>query len=239
MPGVATGIGSMPGTDPMEAARIVVGELPDFPHLAELPARGPGADITRPDGRPARGHPRRGHAARLADRRATRPRPAPGQVDAGVGPGCHGGSPRLLRGTAQATGLRPLDAGRHARAAALAERRARRPGPGRGSRRLAGRRGRELTSRRWPSACRGRRWRCSSTSRRCPRCGRRGADAVRPSRSARSRRKRCASRLHEVLSAVNAGHQVVHCCARDVPFGIIACGRGGRDVDRPQPAPAG
>lgn len=36
----------MPGTDPMEAARIVAGELPDFPHLAELPARGPGADIT-------------------------------------------------------------------------------------------------------------------------------------------------------------------------------------------------
>ena len=46
MPGVATGIGSMPGTDPMEAARIVAGELPDFPFLAELPARGPGADMT-------------------------------------------------------------------------------------------------------------------------------------------------------------------------------------------------
>jgi len=30
----------------MEAARIVAGELPDFPHLAELPGRGPGADIT-------------------------------------------------------------------------------------------------------------------------------------------------------------------------------------------------
>src|SRR5215471_6373257 len=36
----------MPGTDPMEAARIIVGELPDFPHLAELPERGPGADLT-------------------------------------------------------------------------------------------------------------------------------------------------------------------------------------------------
>jgi methionine synthase II (cobalamin-independent) len=45
-PGTATGIGSMPGGDPMEAARIVAGELPDLPHLAELPARGPGADIT-------------------------------------------------------------------------------------------------------------------------------------------------------------------------------------------------
>jgi Cobalamin-independent synthase, Catalytic domain len=30
----------------MEAARIVAGELPDLPFLAELPGRGPGADIT-------------------------------------------------------------------------------------------------------------------------------------------------------------------------------------------------
>ena len=44
-PGTATGIGSLPGTDPMEAARTVIDELPDFPHLAELPARGPGADM--------------------------------------------------------------------------------------------------------------------------------------------------------------------------------------------------
>lgn len=44
-PGTATGIGSMPGADPMEAARTVAGELPDFPHLAELPGRGPGADM--------------------------------------------------------------------------------------------------------------------------------------------------------------------------------------------------
>ena len=42
---MATGIGSLPGTDPMAAARTVVTELPDFPHLAELPARGPGADM--------------------------------------------------------------------------------------------------------------------------------------------------------------------------------------------------
>ena len=46
VPGTATGIGSMPGTDPMEAARIIAGELPDLPHLAELPGRGPGADLT-------------------------------------------------------------------------------------------------------------------------------------------------------------------------------------------------
>jgi methionine synthase II (cobalamin-independent) len=36
----------MPGTDPREAAAVIAGELPDFPHLAELPARGPGADVT-------------------------------------------------------------------------------------------------------------------------------------------------------------------------------------------------
>ena len=40
----ATGIGSMPGTDSAESARIVAGEL-DIPHLVELPARGPGGDM--------------------------------------------------------------------------------------------------------------------------------------------------------------------------------------------------
>lgn len=44
-PGAATAIGSMPGTDPIEAATVVVGELPDLPHLPELPGRGLGADI--------------------------------------------------------------------------------------------------------------------------------------------------------------------------------------------------
>jgi methionine synthase II (cobalamin-independent) len=39
-----TGMGSMPGTDSAEAARIVAGEL-DIPHLVELPARGPGGDM--------------------------------------------------------------------------------------------------------------------------------------------------------------------------------------------------
>jgi len=43
--GAATGIGSLPGTDIAEAQRIVFGELPGLPHLAELPARGPGADM--------------------------------------------------------------------------------------------------------------------------------------------------------------------------------------------------
>ena len=35
----------MPGTNPTEAMRVVAGELPDFPHLPELPDRGPGADL--------------------------------------------------------------------------------------------------------------------------------------------------------------------------------------------------
>ena len=43
--GAASGIGSLPGTDIAEAQRLVLGELPDFPHLAELPDRGPGADL--------------------------------------------------------------------------------------------------------------------------------------------------------------------------------------------------
>lgn len=45
-PGTATGVGAMPGTDPAEAARVVLGELPGLPFLPELPARGPIADLT-------------------------------------------------------------------------------------------------------------------------------------------------------------------------------------------------
>ncbi len=36
----------MPGTDPAEAMRTIAGELPEFPHIPELPDRGPGADLT-------------------------------------------------------------------------------------------------------------------------------------------------------------------------------------------------
>jgi hypothetical protein len=43
--GSATGVGSLPGIDIAEAQRTVFGELPDLPHLAELPDRGPGADL--------------------------------------------------------------------------------------------------------------------------------------------------------------------------------------------------
>lgn len=40
----ATGIGSLPGTEIRESVALVVGELP-WPHLPELPARGPGSDL--------------------------------------------------------------------------------------------------------------------------------------------------------------------------------------------------
>ncbi|HCA86029.1 MAG TPA: methionine synthase [Streptomyces sp.] len=45
-PAAAAGVGSMPGGDARETAKTVTGSLEGFPHLAELPARGPGADMT-------------------------------------------------------------------------------------------------------------------------------------------------------------------------------------------------
>lgn len=41
----ATGVGSMPGTDPAEAVRMVLGLLPGLPFLPELPARGQHGDL--------------------------------------------------------------------------------------------------------------------------------------------------------------------------------------------------
>lgn len=43
--GIATGVGSWPGTDPREAAATIVGELPELAHLPELPGRGAGSDM--------------------------------------------------------------------------------------------------------------------------------------------------------------------------------------------------
>lgn len=42
--GSASGVGSLPGTDIGEAVKLVFGEL-GVPHIPELPARGPGADL--------------------------------------------------------------------------------------------------------------------------------------------------------------------------------------------------
>src|SRR5690349_12471685 len=41
----ATGVGSLPGSSPAEAAAMVAGELPALPHIVELPDRGVGADM--------------------------------------------------------------------------------------------------------------------------------------------------------------------------------------------------
>ncbi len=41
----ATGVGSWPGSSPRRAAEVIVGELHQLPYLAELPARGVGADM--------------------------------------------------------------------------------------------------------------------------------------------------------------------------------------------------
>ncbi|MEV7593891.1 methionine synthase [Streptomyces sp. NPDC089922] len=41
----ATGVGSLPGGDAREAAKTATGSFEDFPYLPELPARGPGADM--------------------------------------------------------------------------------------------------------------------------------------------------------------------------------------------------
>jgi methionine synthase II (cobalamin-independent) len=43
--GAATGVGSLPGTDVIDATKLVFGELPDLAHLPELPDRGPGAEM--------------------------------------------------------------------------------------------------------------------------------------------------------------------------------------------------
>ena len=105
----------MPGTNPAEAMRVIAGELPDFPHLPELPGPRAGCRPHRPDRRPADRHPGRGHPARLAAGRAARPRPGPGQVHALLRPGRHGGG----RSTASAGRSRSSCAGPWTLAATL------------------------------------------------------------------------------------------------------------------------
>ena len=41
----ATGVGSVPGTDLAESLKVVLGTLPDLPHLPEQPARGAAAAL--------------------------------------------------------------------------------------------------------------------------------------------------------------------------------------------------
>ncbi|UQX89925.1 methionine synthase [Jatrophihabitans telluris] len=44
-PGVSTGLGSLPGSDVVEAVSFVLDTVPEFAYLPELPARGLGADM--------------------------------------------------------------------------------------------------------------------------------------------------------------------------------------------------
>ena len=63
----------MPGTDPAEAMRVIAGELAGFPHLAELPDRGPGADLIGRTAALLVDIAGRGDAARLAAGRTAGP----------------------------------------------------------------------------------------------------------------------------------------------------------------------
>ena len=102
----------MPGGNPLETARLMFDEVPDLPFLAELPGRGPGADMI-------------GRAAallvdipvevtpggwRIADHPGRDMRRA--EVDALVRSGCDGRGPRWLPGTAEAPAGRAVDARR-------------------------------------------------------------------------------------------------------------------------------
>lgn len=44
-PAAITGVGAWPGIDVHEVAVTIRDLCPDFPHLAELPERGPGAEM--------------------------------------------------------------------------------------------------------------------------------------------------------------------------------------------------
>ena len=212
----------MPGEDPLEAARIIAGELPDLPHLAELPARGPGADMT---GRAAAllvdipvelAGPR---GWRIAERPGRDLRRARGLLSADLDAmeETLDGYPGLLK--VQLAGPWTL-AATH-RAAALAEPGARRPRPGRRPRVVAGRRRRRAR----------RRGREADTECDHPRParraraagGRRGRGADRRAAcpaSARSK-TRCCGRDCTRCSPPRGRYTAVHCCGRDLPFGII------------------
>ena len=229
-PGAATGIGSLPGTDPAEAAALVLGELPDLPHLPELP----GARRRRRHDRPHR---------RAAGRPAGRDQPSGWRLAA------HPAATCAARATcwpatstrwrsaaagyarpAEGAGRRPVDAGRRARAARRAPRRDR------------PRRAPATWPSRWPRGC-ARTWPrcgaacpapvcCSSTSRRC-----------RPCSAAGCRRRRATARVRAVEAdrrragagatcspSCRPARRVVHCCAADVPIALLRRRRRGRDL---------
>ena len=189
-PGAATGVGSLPGTDPAEAVRVVLGELPDLPHLPELPARGLGADMigrgaallvdlpvdVQPSGWRLVDRPGR-DARRAADLLAR-------DLDALEEP------PRATR-AAEAAGRRPVDARRRA-GAALRRQGGLRPGRGPRPGPVAGRGRPPARRRRRRRGCPAPGWCCSGRAVACRWCW--PAGCRRPAASARwprSRRRWC------------------------------------------------
>ena len=212
----------MPGENPMEAARIIADELPDLPYLAELPGRGPGADIT---GRAAAllvdipvelAGPRGWRIAERPGRDVRRARSLlSSDLDAmeEVLDGYEGPLKIQLAGpwTLAATIEQPRSLN-----PALAD-------PG-----LVA----DITS----SLAEGAAAHVAEVAKRVPKAtlivqfdepalpcrpAGRGADAERPVPGSRGRDEEIArDRLHEVLAATRK-YTVVHCCGQDLPFGII------------------
>ena len=171
---LASGVGSMPGTDDREyaeAVRVVLGEL--LPAARPRAARAGGArdhDRARPGrGRRARRRPAAGRLA--ADRRA-RGRPPARPLPAGPGPRPGRGAGPGARRPVQGPGLRPVDAGRDGREAARRQDPRPTTGPAATSRRRSPR-GSATTSPTSAGVCPAPSgWSSRSTSRRCPRSSR-------------------------------------------------------------------
>ena len=234
-PGAATGIGSLPGTDPDEAARA-------GPRRAARPAA---------PARAARPRRRRRHDRARARRcwstcrsrsspsgwrldRPRRPRPAPRPRLPGLRPRRPRGAGRpAIRGPAEAAGRRAVDARRRASSCRTGTRCVTDPGAARdlvdslaeGLRRAPGRRRR--------AGARRRARRCSSTSRRCPPCSaarvrrRRATGRCAPSTPTSSSR-RCAT----VLGRRRAGRARRALLRRRRPDRAAARGRRRRDLAR-------
>ena len=149
---------------------VVLGELPNLPFLPELPARGPGADIIGRTAALLVDLPVETTADRMAAGRAARTRPGPRDRHARGRPGRARGGGRRLRGRLQDPVVRAVDARRVARRSPAASSR---PCPTRARWPIWPRRWPRARPRMWPTSaagCLGRRWSCSSTSRRCPAC---------------------------------------------------------------------
>ena len=233
-PGSATGVGSLPGTEPREAAALVTGELPDLPHLPELPGRGPGADMVGRAGVAAGRPARRPPAVRLAAGRPARHGRAAGPQLPRPGPRRARGARRRVRRPGQGAGVRPVDRWRPRCSCPAASRCSPTPAAVRD---LVASLAEGLllhVARRAPPAPR-RAARCSSwTSRRCRRCS--PARCAPPPAATHGRAGRARPTPRTLLSALVAAvgvPVVVHCCAARPPVGAGPPGRCRRRLGRP------